>query len=268
MPTLIKGIISPVTDPLLTLTAAGANDQPAECSHALCPIVFPSGVTVVASQSFPADSSLRPRSTPINANQFNRFPLSHSSSSSVTCFLRHNREWCRSVCGRGSGTQLTGVPALGTGTGPPRPGEQPEGQLALQCCFVQPYLLSTNLNVLLLSGTEAITAPTHPALPVASSRNKSLGFMEFIEFKEVYGVFLDGLWRPRQRANCGVVAGANRTPHVPLTPLLVENGQIVEVWYIGCHPRSRTILTFSTQTPFQLLRIHNAEPLIVNAASP
>ena len=142
MPTLIKGIISPVTDPLLTLTAAGANDQPAECSHA---IVFPSGVTVVASQSFPADSSLRPRSTPINANQFNRFPLSHSSSSSVTCFLRDNREWCRSVCGRGSGTQLTGVPALGTGTGPPRPGEQPEGQLALQCCFVQPYLLSTNL---------------------------------------------------------------------------------------------------------------------------
>ena len=129
--------------------------------------------------------------------------------------VRHNREWCRSVCGRGSGTQLTGVPALGTGTGPPRPGEQPEGQLALQCCFVQPYLLSTNLNVLLLSGTEAITAPTHPALPVASSRNKSLGFMEFIEFKEVYGVFLDGLWRPRQRANCGVVAGANRTPHVP-----------------------------------------------------
>ena len=71
MPTLIKGIISPVTDPLLTLTAAGANDQPAECSHPLCPIVFPSGV--VASQSFPADSSLRPRSTPINANQFNRF---------------------------------------------------------------------------------------------------------------------------------------------------------------------------------------------------
>ena len=107
------------------------------------------------------------------------------------------------------------MPALGTGTGPPRPGEQPEGQLALQCCFVQPYLLSTNPNVLLLSGTEAITAPTHPALPVASSRNKSLGFMEFIEFKEVYGVFLDGLWRPRQRANCGVVAGANRTPHVP-----------------------------------------------------
>ena len=70
MPTLIKGIISPVTDPLLTLTAAGANDQPAECSHALCPIVFPSGVTVVASQSFPADpaSDLRQlQSMPINS---------------------------------------------------------------------------------------------------------------------------------------------------------------------------------------------------------
>ena len=45
--------------------------------------------------------------------------------------------------------------------------------------------------------------------------------MEFIEFKEVYGVFLEGLWGGRQRANCGVVAGgANRTPHVPLPPLL------------------------------------------------
>ena len=78
--------------------------------------------------------------------------------------------------------------------------------------------------------------------------------MEFIEFKEVYGVFLEGLWGGRQKANCGVVEGANRTPHVPSPPLLVDNaGQIVELWYIGCHPRSRTILTFSsTQTPFRL----------------
>ena len=39
---------------------------------------------------------------------------------------------------------------------------------------------------------------------VGSRRNSSRGFMEFIEFKEVYGVFLDGLWGPRQRANCGL----------------------------------------------------------------
>ena len=47
--------------------------------------------------------------------------------------------------------------------------------------------------------------------------------MEFIEFKEVYGVFLEGLWGGRQKANCGVVEGANRTPHVPSPPLLVDN---------------------------------------------
>ena len=90
--------------------------------------------------------------------------------------------------------------------------------------------------------------------------------MEFIEFKEVYGVFLEGLWRPRQRANCGAVGGANRTPHVHDSFVGGQCGQIVEVWYIGCHPTSRTIFTFSTQTPFRLLKIHNAEPLIVNAA--
>ena len=33
MPTLIKGIISPVTDPLLTLTAAGANHQESALMH-------------------------------------------------------------------------------------------------------------------------------------------------------------------------------------------------------------------------------------------
>ena len=57
--------------------------------------------------------------------------------------------------------------------------------------------------------------------------------MEFIEFKEVYGVFLEGLWRPRQRANCGAVGGANRTPHVHDSFVGGQCGQIVEVWYIG-----------------------------------
>ena len=148
MPTLIKGIISPVTDPLLTLTAAGANDQPGECSHALCAIVSSPLLTVVASQSFPADASLRPRSTPINANQFHQFLLSHVSSSSVTCFHKRSREEPHSVHGRGSGTQLTGVPGLvDTGTGPPRPGEQPEGACLLSSCFVLPHLLYASCPV-------------------------------------------------------------------------------------------------------------------------
>lgn len=47
--------------------------------------------------------------------------------------------------------------------------------------------------------------------------------MEFIEFKEVYGVFLEGLWRPRQRANCWVVAREQTGPHTSPTPLLVDN---------------------------------------------
>ena len=58
---------------------------------------------------------------------------------------------------------------------------------------------------------------------------------------------------------------ANRTPHVPDSFVGGQCGQIVEVWYIGCHPRSRTILTFPAQTPFRLFKIHNAGPLIVNA---
>ena len=84
---------------------------------------------------------------------------------------------------------------------------------------------------------------------VGSSRNRSQGFMEFIGLKEVYGVFREGLWGRRQRANCWVVAGEQTRPHTSATPLLVggQCGQIVEVWYIGhCHPRSRTILTFHT----------------------
>ena len=80
MPTLIKGIISSVTDPLLTLTAnAGANDQGNLLS---CNFLFSSRLifTVVASQAFPdGPLSLRPRSIPINANQFTQFLLSHVS---------------------------------------------------------------------------------------------------------------------------------------------------------------------------------------------
>ena len=40
MPTLIKGIIPPVTDPLLTLTAASANDQGEGALMQLCAKVF------------------------------------------------------------------------------------------------------------------------------------------------------------------------------------------------------------------------------------
>ena len=90
--------------------------------------------------------------------------------------------------------------------------------------------------------------------------------MEFIEFKEVYGVFL-GLWQSDQvrRANCGVVVGANRTPHhVHDSFVGGQCGQIVEEQYIGCHPESHphtwTILTF----PFRVLNTHKA--LIVNAS--
>ena len=253
MPTLIKGIISPVTDPLLTLTAAGANHQPGECSHALCAIVSSPLLTVVASQSFPADASLRPRSTPINANQFHQFLLSHVSSSSVTCFHKRSREEPHSVHGRGSGTQLTGVPGLvDTGTGPPRPGEQPEGACLLSSCFVLPHLLYASCPVYCCSPAQR-QLRHRPIRPfrgsVGSSRNRSQGFMEFIGLKEVYGVFREGLWGRRQRANCWVVAGEQTRPHTSATPLLVggQCGQIVEVWYIGhCHPRSRTILTFHT----------------------
>ena len=101
--------------------------------------------------------------------------------------------------------------------------------LALLSCFVQPYspseVLYGRTDVLLVSGTlgQLRHRPIRPFPAVGSSRNRSPGFMEFIEFKEVYGVFLEGLWGGRQKANCGVVDGANRTPHVPSPPLLVDN---------------------------------------------
>ena len=76
-----------------------------------------------------------------------------------------------------------------------------------------------------------------------------------------------GLWQGDQvrRANCGVVVGANRTPHhVHDSFVGGQCGQIVEEQYIGCHPEghphTRTILTF----PFRVLNTHRA--LIVNAS--
>ena len=75
-----------------------------------------------------------------------------------------------------------------------------------------------------------------------------------------------GLWQGDQvrRANCGVVVGANRTPHhVHDSFVGGQCGQIVEEQYIGCHPEGHphtwTILTF----PFRVLNTHKA--LIVNA---
>ena len=149
----------------------------------------------MASQSFPADASLRPRSTPTNANQFHQFLLSHVSSSSVTCFHKRSREEPHSVHGRGSGTQLTGVPGLvDTGTGPPRPGEQPEGACLLSSCFVLPHLLYASCCPVYCCCPAQRQLRHRPIRPfrgsVGSSRNRSRGFMEFIEFKEVYEVFL------------------------------------------------------------------------------
>ena len=76
-----------------------------------------------------------------------------------------------------------------------------------------------------------------------------------------------GLWQGDQvrRANCGVVVGANRTPHhVHDSFVGGQCGQIVEEQYIGCHPEghphTRTILTF----PFRVLDTHKA--LIVIAS--
>ena len=76
-----------------------------------------------------------------------------------------------------------------------------------------------------------------------------------------------GLWQGDQvrRANCGVVVGANRTPHhVHDSFVGGQCGQIVEEQYIGCHPEGHphtwTILTF----PFRVLNTHKA--LIVIAS--
>ena len=123
--------------------------------------------------------------TSINSNQCQSIhpvpAFTRLSSSSVTCFLGTTARRCRSVGGRGSGTQLTGVPGPGTGTGPPRPGEQPEGGCAcsLLSCFVQPYSPSEVLygrhDVLLVSGTlgQLRHRPIRPFPAVGSSRNRS-----------------------------------------------------------------------------------------------
>ena len=173
MPTLIKGIISHVTDPLLTLTAnAGANDQGnlLSCNFLFCSrLVF----TVVASQSFPADV---PAS---DLDQFQSMPINSPSSCFHTSLLllrhmfspiRHNRvpqcwrqrkrdstDWC-------AGSRHRHRPATA--------GRAAGGGL----CLLSPLLFCSTLltfrstiwparRIVGVRHTGAITAPTHPALP-------------------------------------------------------------------------------------------------------
>ena len=152
---------------------------------------------------------------------------------------RHSTDWC---AGSSRHRHRAATPGRAAGG----------GLLALLLfCSTSPTTICLLPGVLLLSAQRQLRhRPIRPFRgSVGSSRNRSQGFMEFIGLKEVYGVFREGLWGRRQRANCWVVAGEQTRPHTSATPLLVggQCGQIVEVWYIGhCHPRSRTILTFHT----------------------
>ena len=86
MPTLIKGIISHVSNPLLTLTAnVGANDQPRALMQF---VLLSSGFHCVGIPVFPRWSPQPP--TSINSNQCQSIhpvpAFTRLSSSSVTCF--------------------------------------------------------------------------------------------------------------------------------------------------------------------------------------
>ena len=140
MPTLIKGIISSVTDPLLTLTATGANDQGSALT--LWKNLFLSSPLWHPSLS----QLIQP---PINSNQCQSI---HSVAAFthpllLPCHMISPQQHRRSVLVRGSGTRLTGAdvpvpPGAGSRHRHGTPGRAAGGgltvQLALLFCSTSP----------------------------------------------------------------------------------------------------------------------------------
>ena len=214
MPTLIKGIISSVTDPLLTLTATGANDQGSALT--LWKNLFL--VTVVASESFPADpASDQFQSMPINSlscclHTSTPPPLSHDFSAAAPpqCSRqrqRHSTDWCR--CAGATGCRLKA----------PARHARESSRRGVDCAACSPLFhlgVLYNADVLLVSGTDGNyhADPSGPASALWDPVVIGAGGLWSLLSSRRFMRFSLGLRRPRQRANCGVVARANRTPHV------------------------------------------------------
>ena len=216
MPTLIKGIISSVTDPLLTLTATGANDQGSA-------LTLWKNIFFSSPLWHPSLFQLIQPPISINSNQC-------QSIHSVAAFthpllppchmISPQQQHGRSVLVRGSGTRLTGAdvpvpPCAGSRHRHGTPGRAAGGgltvQLALLFCSNSPLA-----DVLLVSGTDGNyhADPSGPASALWDPVVIGAGGLWSLLSSRRFMRFSLGLQRPRQRANCGVVARANRTPHV------------------------------------------------------
>ena len=172
-------------------------------------------VTVVASESFPADpASDQFQSMPINSlscclHTSTPPPLSHDFSAAARpqCSRQRQRH--------STGADVPVPPCAGSRHRHGTPGRAAGGgltvQLALLFCSNSPLA-----DVLLVSGTDGNyhADPSGPASALWDPVVIGAGGLWSLLSSRRFMRFSLGLRRPRQRANCGVVARANRTPHV------------------------------------------------------
>ena len=166
MPTLIKGIISSVTDPLLTLTATGANDQGSA-------LTLWKNLFLSSPLWHPSLSQLIQPPTSINSNQCQSI---HSVAAfthplHLPCHMISPQQHGRSVLVRGSGTRLTGAgvpvpPCAGSRHRHGTPGRAAGGGLTVQLALL---FFTSEFYIMPMycwcPAQTAITTPTHPALP-------------------------------------------------------------------------------------------------------